>query len=138
MRVEVYKNLHKSTDDTVMWSVRALEGPQKGRVITHEMHLLLTDAKMVVQPAGNRKVRREGRKVVHAFIRGDWAGYEGENDVFERMTHEAITGSPAGEITYNPYKNESFVWRNTGEPIYTAKFVGLFASGRVRVTGGNK
>ena len=92
MRVAVYYNLHKSC-----WSVRALEGPDKGRIVAHEPRLTLTNCKMAVQPGGNAKVRREGRKTVHAFIRGDWTGA----DLFDSGAWE--------RITYNPYKNTSFV-----------------------------
>ncbi len=67
MRVQVYWNLHKDC-----WSVVALEGDQKGRVVTHADKVLLRGATFSVQPAGNAKVRREKKKNVHAFVRGEW------------------------------------------------------------------
>ena len=65
IRVEVYWNLHKR-----LFSVRALEGENKGRVIDHAYGVRLSDATFVSQPAGRERVRREGVKNVHAFVRG--------------------------------------------------------------------
>ncbi len=65
MRVECYFNLHKH-----VFSVRALEGPDKGKVILHASNVLLKDVSFVVQKAGREKVLRTGQKNVHAFVRG--------------------------------------------------------------------
>ena len=62
-RVEVYRNLHNGTH-----SIR-----RNGKVVKHLenwMTLRLVDVKFAVQPAGREKVRREGKKNVHACIRG--------------------------------------------------------------------
>ena len=92
MRVEVYRNLHKRC-----WSVRALEGPQKGRVIAHEHDFILEACSYAVQPAGRDKVRRTGRKNVHAFIRGT-------------LPSEPMVMWPGTRgVTYNPYKHDGFV-----------------------------
>jgi hypothetical protein len=69
MRVECYFNLR-----THLWSVRALEGPDAGRVIGHAEKVLIRYARFVVQPAGRERVRREGVKNVHAFVRGELHG----------------------------------------------------------------
>lgn len=60
MRVEVYVNLHKQC-----LSVRALEGPHKGRVINRTDSITLKDVKYVVQPAGHSR-RTEERPCVRA------------------------------------------------------------------------
>ena len=95
MRVEVYWNLHKH-----LFSVRALEGPNKGRVISHSHGITLTDVKFAVQPAGRERVRREGKKNVHAFVRGRIAN-SGFEDCREDFSDE--------KITYNPYIYDTFV-----------------------------
>lgn len=106
-RVEVYWNLHKK-----LWSVRHV---QTGRVVAHVPYVFLRNAKWVVQPAGNAKVRREGRKNVHAFARGEWD---------DGWTHGHGFHEWAYPITYNPYKNNSFVRVDTGEEVnYTAQAV---------------
>lgn len=111
MRVEVYWNLHKH-----LFSVRALEGPNKGRVISHSHGITLTDVKFAVQPAGRERVRREGKKNVHAFVRGRIAN-SGSEDCREDFSDE--------KITYNPYIYDTFVNAKTKEPI--------FKSGRVEM-----
>jgi hypothetical protein len=110
IRVEVYWNLHKR-----LFSVRALEGENKGRVIEHSYGVRLTDAKFVSQPAGRERVRREGVKNVHAFVRGRRLNYDGD----ESLRHGATTKG----ITYNPYKYDTFVEVGTEKPVHHASMV---------------
>lgn len=95
MKVEVYKNLHTGT-----FSVR-----KKGKVIAHPTTVYLTDATFVVRPGGRERVRREGRKNVHAFVRGT----PGE---------PRIEGT-CSRVTYNPYEHDTFV-DGSGAPVRTA------------------
>jgi hypothetical protein len=88
-RVEVYRNLHKNC-----YSVRALSGENKGRVVNHVQAIILKDATFVVQPAGRDRVLREQRKNVHAFVRG------------------TITDQPVVHglsVRYDPYLNDAFI-----------------------------
>lgn len=105
MRVFVYFNLHRK-----MWSVKALEGPQKGRVIARTFHVALRDVKPRVSQKGRERVLREKRKNVHAGLVGqmvDWKLPE-----YDRLL-------PETEITYNPYKSGNFYYRQTPESDYT-------------------
>jgi hypothetical protein len=98
-RVEVYWNLHAGG-----WSVRDCKTgrvicrvtPDDGLLDIHYRSIHLTDVRWVVQPAGNRRVREEGRKNVHAFARGVWAGYS--NRVPELVSN----------VRYNPYHMTTF------------------------------
>lgn len=94
MNVDVYYNLHKHC-----WSVK---DRKTGLVIAHRDEVLIRNATGVVQPAGRDKVRREGRKNVHAFIRGE---------LVDAPTYMQGVARP---ITYNPYKNDTFVYKQTG------------------------
>ena len=102
MRVFVYYNLHKH-----LWSIKALEGPEKGRVIAHARYVTLDNVKPKVSEAGRQRVLRERRKNVHAGLVGTW-----------------VTGSealgrihgPVEPITYNPYKYTGFVYKASEEP----------------------
>ena len=105
MRVEVYRNLHTGT-----WSVR---DTRTGRVVAHPSRIAVRDAQFVVRPAGRAKVLAEGRKNVHAFVRGTLV--------------EAPDVLPEGavEAYYNPYRFDSFVDRATEEPLVSAELVVL-------------
>lgn len=110
-RVEVYYNLHKKC-----WSVRSCK---TGRVIKHADSLAMRDCKFVVRPAGREKVRREGRKNVHAFVRG--------------YIDEASKTPPTHIlVTYNPYKHDTFVAPWWGDmPVKEAATVKLTAGRKV-------
>jgi len=94
MRVFVYFNLHRK-----VWSIKALEGPDKGRVIAHSKYVVLRNARGKVSQAGRQRVLREGRKNVHAGIVGDWS-------------YADLAELPGVDrrVTYNPYKYETFVY----------------------------
>jgi hypothetical protein len=135
MRVEVYRNLARDA-----WSIRALEGEHKGRVIAWAPSLLLDHCTMHVSAAGRQRVLRDKRKNVHAFIRGSLRYVDGGTHVcrpklarylsmltdvclcwrFEDAVH-------AEAITYNPYKYSSFVRKSDERVIRRA---GSVAFGR--------
>jgi hypothetical protein len=114
-RVEVYWNLHKDC-----FSVRALSGPDKGRVVAHTRIIDLADVTFVVRPAGRARVLAEGRKNVHAFVRGTvTASLDG-----------VVT--PYTEVTYNPYVTDSFVSRKDGTRLQGASIVRAYTTNRCR------
>ena len=53
MKVYVYYNLHKH-----VWSIKALEGPQKGKIVAYRDEVWLKDALPVVSASGRERVRR--------------------------------------------------------------------------------
>jgi hypothetical protein len=83
----------------------------------------VTNAQFVVQPAGRKRVLRERKKNVHAFVRGELAVF----------SSEGIEGEWAGQrprqweaVTYNPYQDESFMRLEKGQrvgPIKWSPFV---------------
>jgi hypothetical protein len=112
MRVEIYWNLHRK-----LYSVRALEGPQKGRVIGHAREVLLDSVTFKVREGGRQRVIREQRKNVHAFVRGEIVGArwtdgedrEGIDRWTPKETNDGDWLTEHGEfITYNPYRFASF------------------------------
>jgi hypothetical protein len=100
--VEVYYNLHK----------KCLSVRRKGIVIDHVNSILLKNARFVVQPAGRKRVLKEKRKNVHAFVRG------------ERVAVASFDGR-SERITYNPYKYKSFVSIETGKPVFKKDIVSI-------------
>ena len=111
MRVEVYFNLHKKT-----FSVRSC---RTGRVMIHTDEVHIENPEFVVHQAGRNRVLSEGRKNVHAFVRGD-ATYFGDTN---RPTLDTLT--------YNPYKYASFVDRQTEEPVYKASRAWLSVTDKI-------
>lgn len=118
MRVRVYYNLHKH-----VWSIKSMErGPKYNRVITHREHLEITDAKPVVSLAGQRRVREEGKKYVHAYIEGNWG-----------LTSTPINSS-MHRITYNPYKDKGFNYLAFNQE-YNGSDIAIFRPDRVVYVG---
>ena len=113
MRAEVYFNLHKR-----LFSVRALEGEHKGRVVDHLPECAIRGAKFVVSEAGRQRVLREQKKNVHAYVRGELV--EDSGDYIKTMAKLANDAGTLRALKYNPYMYNSFVEESTEEPIYEA------------------
>lgn len=111
-RVMVYYNLHKHT-----FSVS-----YNGRVIAHADYVKLFNVEFRVRQGGRDKVLKEKRKNVHSFVIGtlvDYCKYPCEN----------MPSEPNNNIvTYNPYKYNSFVMKDTEEPVYKADIVKMINS----------
>lgn len=106
MRVFVYRNLHRKC-----WSVKAMEGPNKGRVIAHEDYVQLRDATFKVSEAGRQRVLKERRKNVHAGVQGEWVQKPTEVHAPTR-------------VRYCPYKGPTFIRENC-TPIHNASVVDM-------------
>tara|TARA_Y100000310_G_scaffold232063_1_gene234801 strand:- start:6275 stop:6709 length:435 start_codon:yes stop_codon:yes gene_type:complete len=110
-RVYVYWNLHKNC-----WSVK-----QGGKVKGHVDKLTLKDCRFLVGKAGRDRVRREGKKNVHAGVSG-----------YVEPPLPWWVGNRACFVTYNPYKHDTFIQR-TGvcddkwpRPVTEARFVEMY------------
>ena len=117
-----YRNLH-----TGSWSI---VDRTTGQVSGHPDAALILDATLVVQPAGNKRVRSEKKKHVHAFVRGT---------IDASQLLAALSDQGAGgrwqRITYNPYKHTSFVIADSGSPVHAAPAVLLKADGTAWALG---
>ena len=110
-KVEVYRNLHKHC-----WSIR---DTKTGRVVSHADSVYLKGTNLVVRPGGRAKVLRDKRKNVHAFIKGYI-----DNNI------KPLSATELTQITYNPYKYESFVITNSEAPIYNSNNIYLDSDGK--------
>ena len=123
--VFVYYNLHRK-----VWSVKALGGPLKGKVVQHRIFIVLRDCTFKVSEAGRQRVLSTGKKNVHAGVVGYFMdGYERSRFVLDQ--------SKDCEAFYNPRKFSSFVDGNK-DPVYRAGYVVMNAyadEARVMVTG---
>ena len=117
MRVFVYYNLHKK-----LWSIKALEGPLRNKVIHHGTSVLLRDPVPKVSEAGRQRVLRDRRKNVHAGLVGYLWAWENRDPVTTELLGEPFDLSSetpvARKITYNPYRYSTFVYKDT-EEVYT-------------------
>jgi len=118
MKVFVYFNLHKRC-----FSIKALEGADKGRVVAHSNALLLHNVTFKVSEAGRQRVIREKRKNVHAGVVGEW-------NCVEQL---AVVGEGKA-VTYNPYVYDSFVYRETKQPVKQAQTVAMIVANRIPST----
>ena len=117
MRVKVYFNLHKK-----LFSVVAMEGSEKGRVIKHVNEIDLTKCAFRVQKAGRERVLAERKKNVHAYILG------------HTMDASIKAETLSGEATYNPYKYSTFVDKSDGSPVEYKNYCKLISTnGRAKI-----
>jgi hypothetical protein len=114
MRVFVYFNLHKKC-----FSIKALEGDRKGRVVAHSTTVLLEGCKFKVSEAGRQRVLREKRKNVHAGVSGTWINADRVESCYEFLS---MVGR---QVSYNPYKYDSFVIKATEQSVDKADVVGM-------------
>ena len=114
MRVFVYFNLHKKC-----FSIKALEGDRKGRVVAHSTTVLLEGCKFKVSEAGRQRVLREKRKNVHAGVTGTWINADRVESCYEFLS---MVGR---QVSYNPYKYSSFIIKATEQTVDKADVVGM-------------
>lgn len=121
LKVFVYRNLHKDC-----WSIKALEGMNRGHVIAHAKKVTLWNCRFKVSEAGRQRVIKEQRKNVHAGV----VGY-----VDDSLANWDVVGNTSIPVTYNPYKYDSFVRADEGhygEPINAATFVFMLPTKEVK------
>jgi hypothetical protein len=108
-KVMVYYNLHKQTFSVTYDS----------KVIMHADYVKLGDVEFRVRKGGKERVRSEKSKNVHAFVIGKLLDY------CEYPCDETPTPSSDKVVTYNPYKHDTIVFKDTEEPVYYAQEVDM-------------
>ena len=107
--IQVYRNLHKKC-----WSIR-----EKGKRIQHAHSLIMDDCTFHVQPAGHRRVIKELRKNVHAYVKGT------------RSKGPISRSAELNRVSYNPYRKNYFVSVEKNEKIESAKRLLFSNNGKV-------
>lgn len=100
--------IHRNLNRPPYYSIKA--GKSGGPVIGYDTDIHLKDVIFKVQRGGQKRVRKEMRKNVHAGVVGKIKDSGGNYDT-----------SGWTLVTYNPYQHDSFVEYETGRPIYKAK-----------------
>lgn len=127
-KVFIYWNVRKRC-----WSVRACEGPSKGRVVLHVNNFWINNVIFKVSEAGRQRVIREHKKNVHAGVVGNLVQY----------TSTELTGmAPLLDkmdvlrpIRYNPYINSTFIHVVSQLPVRNATYVKGIDSGHIYAVG---
>ena len=121
MKVKVYFNIIKKC-----FSIVSMEKENKGLVIGYAHNILLKDCEYKVSCAGRKKVLSERRKNVHAWVTGTIVR---KNVLQNNSLSELCFANPEitkyeekSEVTYNPYKNNSFVFRGNKAKISKSKY----------------
>jgi len=111
-KVMVYYNLHKHTFSVTYDS----------KVIMHADYVKLGDVEFRVRQGGKEKVRSEKSKNVHAFVIGKLLDYC-------EFPCDDLPLKPFGKVvTYNPYMFDTFVYKDSEEPVYSANEVNMINS----------
>jgi hypothetical protein len=103
----VYYNLHKH--------VFSLKNNTTKKVEKRSSIVLMQDCVFKVSEKGRQRVLREKVKNVHAGVLGELISTESEVDDTSSFV----------ELTYNPYIYDSFVVKESGKPVLSAKKVYL-------------
>jgi hypothetical protein len=128
--VFVYRNLARKYGP-VNWSVRS---NNSGLVIAHACYVMIRDATLVVSQAGRARVLSEKRKNVHAGIKGTWIRGEFNQHVHDWRHMDCVYDDKGNKlawvrISYDPYRNEAFVRRDTFQSVNKADMVILSHDG---------
>jgi len=91
-RIRAYYNLHKKCF--------SVQDYKTGLVIEHTDKLFMTNAMFVVRKSGNERVRKEGKKNVHAFVNG--IRHDKPIDTNHCNNYE---------VKYNPYTMDFFHYK---------------------------
>jgi hypothetical protein len=114
-RVFVYRNLHKKC-----YSVKCMK---THLVIAHVDNIELIGAVFKVSESGRQRVLKEKRKNVHAGVVGVVKSF----GVLSTFNPHGIT--TLERVTYNPYRFDSFIYKNNELPIYKARTAYLDTTG---------
>ena len=107
--VYVYRNLRKDC-----WSIR-----QGSTVRFHTLYAFLRDAKFKVSQAGRKRVIKDKRKNVHAFVVGLLT------NPCQKFVTSYIVKQKYSAIIYNPYMYQSFVRLDDKKSVKTARYVDM-------------
>ena len=111
-KVMVYYNLHKHTFSVTY----------QNKVIIHADYVKLGDVEFRVRRGGQERVKKEKSKNVHAFVIGTLLDY------CDYPCDDIPIPSSNNIVTYNPYKHNSFVFKDSEEPVYHAQEVDMINS----------
>lgn len=127
-KVRIYRNLHKKC-----FSVK-----QNNLVLVHADSVSLEEVKFIVSKAGQKRVRDEKKKSVHAFIEGyvvdaceadkNVDGHLSDSEIWEGLSNWE-------SVVYNPYIYDEFTHTETGRHCKSAKYCDVDVQGGILSSG---
>jgi hypothetical protein len=105
----IYYNLHKH--------LFSCKNKKTGLVEHRANTVILENCNFKVSKSGRMRVLKEQRKNVHAGVVGTILGLTDDTDIMDVYKSSYFK---LREITYNPYKYDSFVYKDSLKPIFEA------------------
>lgn len=104
-RIDLYLNLHKSSQNNRVYSLRSRETEDRGKVFDYTSFCLLGHSTFHVSQPGRIKVRKFQRKLVHAVIRSDQLISVSQPEIMAFLKQHQQSASFIG---YCPYQTDTF------------------------------
>jgi hypothetical protein len=123
MRIRLYRNLSPQYRQQRAWSVMAMEGPKKGRVVDVVDGALIRNADFVVSEAGRQRVLREKSKNVHAFVQGELVRTWDLNSLKKSTRGEDLAEGASVRIGYDPYRMSKMIREDCIEAVVRSPLV---------------
>jgi hypothetical protein len=125
MRIRLYRNLSPQYRQQHAWSIMAMEGPRKGKVVDVVDGAILRNVRFIVSEAGRQRVLRDGVRNVHAFIDGHLAKTFALDSLPKDLDGEGLLpGSGATVlINYDPRRTPLMLRADCMEPVDSAELV---------------
>lgn len=113
MRIRLYRNLSPQYRQQQAWSIMAMEGPKKGKVVDVVDGAVIRDARFLVSEAGRQRVVRDRVRNVHAFVEGQLAKTFALDSLRKDVDGEGLMpGSGVTvRISYDPYHPRGLMFR---------------------------
>lgn len=116
-RYRVYQNLNNG-----LFSIMAIGGEHKGLVVGHLDSLRLQNVEVLISKSGQKRAINSGVRTVHAYVVGT-------------LTEAHVNPSEAiakklRRISYNPFKNENFIYADNPHVAFSGCNEALFINKR--------
>jgi mannose/cellobiose epimerase-like protein (N-acyl-D-glucosamine 2-epimerase family) len=107
-KVRCYFNLHKNLFSIQLQIEDVVNGKKRKswKVVAHTNCVLLKNVEFRVYESGRQRVIKEKRKNVHAYVYGTWTN--------------KVPGILETIVSYNPYKQGNFYYKDTEYPCFIA------------------
>lgn len=89
-----------------------------GRLYCHGNYIEITNASFKVQQSGRRRVLRENKKNVHAYIKGKFHDHSDDSVDPGDFPPRWSVSDRTGRATYDPYRHKHFMDMDNGEKIH--------------------